>query len=50
MFGTSLTAHATEMLDSDYIESEIWEDMWNSKGDDGTIFPEASYKHYLFNE
>ena len=25
MFGTSMTAHATETLDRDYIESEIWE-------------------------
>jgi len=44
MFGTSLTAYATEMLDRDYIETEIWEDMWNGKDDDGTTFPEASYK------
>ena len=50
MFGTNLTAHATEMLDRDYIETEIWEDMWNGKDDDGTVFPEASYKHYLLDE
>ena len=41
------TVYAAEMLDRDYIETEIWEDMRNGKGDDGTIFPEASYKHYL---
>lgn len=40
----SLTAHATEMLDKDYIESEIWEEMWLGKNDDGTEYPEASYK------
>ena len=31
----SLTAHAAEALDRDYIEAEIWEDMWNGKGDNG---------------
>ena len=44
------TVYAAEMLDRDYIESEIWEDMWNGKGDDGTTFPEASYKHHLLDE
>ena len=50
MFGTNMTAYAAEMLDRNYIETEIWEDMWHGKGDDGTIFPEASYKHYLLDE
>ena len=50
MFGTAMTAHAAEVLDRDYIESEIWEDMWHGKGDDGTTFPEASYKHHLLDE
>ena len=50
MFSTGMTAHTAEMLDRDYIETEIWEDMWNGKGDDGTIFPEASYKHYLLDK
>ena len=50
MFGTAMTAHAAETLDRDYIESEIWEDMWHGKGDDGTTFPEASYKHHLLDE
>ena len=44
------TVYAAEMLDRNYIESEIWEDMWNGKGDDGTAFPEASYKHHLLDE
>lgn len=44
------TVYAAEMLDRDYIESEIWEDMWYGKGDDGTIFPEGSYKHHLLDE
>ena len=50
MFGTAMTAHAAEMLDRDYIEAEIWEDMWHGKGDDGTTFPEGSYKHHLLDQ
>ncbi len=45
-----LTAQAAEALDRDYIETEIWEDMWNGKGDNGLDFPEASYKHHLLDE
>ena len=50
MFGTAMTAYAAEILDRDYIESEIWEDMWHGKDDDGTTFPEASYKHHLLDQ
>lgn len=46
----SVTAYAAENLDRDYIESEIWDDMWNGKGDDGLDFPEASYKHHLLDK
>lgn len=46
----SVTAHAAENLDRDYIEAEIWADMWNGKGDDGLDFPEASYKHHLLDK
>lgn len=49
-FSTGLTAYAAENLDRDYIEAEIWEDMWNGKGDDGLIYPEASYKHHLLDK
>lgn len=38
------------MLDKDYIVREIWSDWWNGKGDDGLIFPEASYKHHILTE
>ena len=48
--GMGMTAHAGEMLNSDYIESEIWQDMWLGRGDDGTEFPEASFKHHLLDE
>ena len=43
---SGLTVYATENLDRDDIEAEIWEDMWNGKGDNGLDFPEASYKHH----
>lgn len=46
----SVTAYAAENLDRDYIEAEIWDDMWNGKGDDGLEFPEASYKHHLLDK
>lgn len=46
----SITAYADGVLDKDYIVSEIWSDWWLGKGDDGTIFPEASYKHHLLTE
>ena len=39
-----------ENLDREYIETEIWEDIWNGKGDNGLIYPEASYKHHLLDE
>lgn len=46
----SLTAYADDMLDKDYIVSEIWSDWWNGKEDDGLVFPEASYKHHILTE
>ena len=46
----SLTAYADNMLDKDYIVREIWSDWWNGKGDDGLVFPEASYKHHILTE
>ena len=47
---SGLTAYAAENLDRDDIEAEIWEDMWNGKGDNGIDFPEASYKHHLLDK
>lgn len=49
-FSGGLTAHADEILDRDYIEAEIWVEMWHGKGDNGLDFPEASYKHYLLDK
>ena len=48
-FNSGFTAYA-ENLDRDYIENEIWEEIWHGKGDDGTVYPEASYKHHLLDE
>jgi len=45
-----LTAHAEEMLEKEYIKSEIWEEVWLGKSDDGTEFPESSYKHHLLEK
>lgn len=39
---SGLNVYAAEILERDYIEAEIWEEMWNGKGDNGLDFPEAS--------
>lgn len=46
----NLTAYADDMLDKDYIVREILSDWWNGKGDDGLVFPEASYKHHILTD
>ena len=46
----SLTSYADDILDKDYIVSEIRSDWWQGKGDDGLIFPEASFKHHILTE
>lgn len=46
----SLTAYADDMLNKGYIVSEIWSDWWQGKGDDGLIFPEASFKYHILTE
>lgn len=48
--GIKITVHAADILDKDYIEKEIWEEVWLGKGDNGTDFPEASYKHHLLEQ
>lgn len=47
---SGLNVYAAEILERDYIKAEIWEDMWNGKGDNGIDFPEASYKHHLLDK
>ena len=48
--GTTIMNAYSENLDRDYIEAEIWEEIWHGKGDDETVYPEASYKHHLLEE
>ena len=47
---TGITTYAAEALDRDTVETAIWEDLWNGKGDNGLDYPEASYKHHLLDK
>ena len=47
---TGIIAYAAEALDRETVETAIWEDLWNGKGDNGLDYPEASYKHHLLDE
>lgn len=47
---SGMTAYAAENIPKDEIISEIWSDVWNGKDDDGTSFPEASYKYHILTE
>lgn len=44
------TAYAAEAPDRDSLETAIWEDIWNGKGDNGLDYPEASYKHHILDK
>jgi hypothetical protein len=46
----SMVTYADSNLSKDYIVSEIWSDWWVGKGDNGMIFPEASYKHHILEK
>lgn len=43
---SGFTAYAAEAPDRESLETAIWEDLWNGKGDNGLDYPEASYKHH----
>ena len=47
---SSFTAYAAEAPDRESLETAIWEDLWNGKGDNGLDYPEASYKHHLLDK
>lgn len=47
---SGLTAYAADALERDTVETAIWEDLWNGKGDNGLDYPEASYKHHLLDK
>lgn len=38
---SGLNVYAAEILERDYIEAEIWEEMWNGKGDNGLDLQKA---------
>lgn len=50
--GLNCTSHADEidMISKDTVISELWEENWHGRGDDGIIFPEASYKRHILEE
>ena len=47
---SGITAYAAEAPDRESLETAIWEDLWNGKGDNGLDYPEASYKHHLLDK
>ena len=47
---SGFTAYAAEAPDRESLETAIWEDLWNGKGDNGLDYPEASYKHHLLDK
>ena len=47
---SGFTAYAAEAPDRESLETAIWEDLWNGKGDNGLEYPEASYKHHLLDK
>ena len=50
IFTSGMSAYAAENIPKDVIITEIWSDVWNGKDDDGTSFPEASYKYHILTE
>lgn len=47
---SGFTTYAAEAPDRESLETAIWEDLWNGKGDNGLEYPEASYKHHLLDK
>lgn len=45
-----LTAFAAEQHTAEEIEEYLWSENWHGKGDNGLIFPEASYKHHILEK
>lgn len=43
-------ADDADMIDKNTVIEELWEENWNGRGDDGVIFPEASYKRHILEE
>lgn len=45
-----ITAFASEQHSAEEIEEFLWEENWHGKGDNGLVFPEASYKHHILEQ
>lgn len=45
----STIVYADDILEQNYIVDTIWSDWWLGQGDNGQVFPEASYKYHLLS-
>ena len=43
-------ADEAEMVDKNEVIEVLWEENWLGRGDDGIIFPEASYKRHILEQ
>ena len=48
--GVRVYADEAEMVDKDEVIEVLWEENWLGRGDDGIIFPEASYKRHILEK
>ena len=48
--GVRVYADEAEMVDKDEVIEVLWEENWLGRGDDGIIFPEASYKRHILEQ
>ena len=48
--GVRVYADEAEMVDKNEVIEVLWEENWLGRGDDGIIFPEASYKRHILEQ
>ena len=48
--GVKVFADEAEMVDKNEVIEVLWEENWLGRGDDGIIFPEASYKRHILEQ
>lgn len=48
--GVRVFADEAEMVDKNEVIEVLWEENWLGRGDDGIIFPEASYKRHILEQ
>lgn len=46
----TMSVKASDVFSREEVISIIWEDIWFGDEDDGTVFPEASFKHHILEE